>query len=1233
MRSTFLSGFCCLPLWILTAFPVLAEAPPPACPNTSQPYRFRVEGSINGGSNWNTGSVWVYGYPGSQVQLSVRTLMTILQGQTNGWTFGLRHVLPSNFLSYGGSASFTRASIYGTNTATVQNGGQPDTSELGLYTCGYTQGVVVDTNLVTTLSPTSDFVTSKACYRITMPYYTGYYDLKLTFTHDLGSPAIRSMISQNGQSFVPCQTEFHFYLYVSYSVYPTSSYCSVSGGPTSPQPCEPSGQGAGAGGVSQMSGMVFTDANSNGLKDTGETGLAGATVCLKSQSLSLHQEVLTPNSGSYTFSNLAAANDYVVTSFPPSRQLVMTFPPPDNRLGTLQGRWDGSTTGYADVWGVSLPAGDFALVGHSGANPMVEIIDVSKPCNPTLKWTWTPDPGGAGGCVAMKDVTARGSVGVFASDGAIPGGPQGCGIVLVDLSVLPARPPELSRINQSTVPPVGGVQRAHNLVHNAWVDGNLLFTADDSTPRVHIHNIANPQAPFFTGTAVAPSGGTVHDGYARGSLLFLCVLEAPNVGGGVDILNISNPSNPQNTGRRINGLPSAHSCWLTPDGRTLVVAQERPLSDPTGQYNVTLWDVSGSTNPTYVASIVSPPIPQVGNPIAWSPHNPIVAGNDLYVSWYQAGSFVFDITNPGLPCSIPASAFYSGPFLENVCGDGTYPIGHFNTFALSNREASHAYEGNWGIYPLLGPDRILASDIDNGLLVLSSAGSSYEVVISGPGESSTGLDFGFGAQAPPRFDVDSMIRVGTQHLLETCVKNASGICFRWTFTGAGCGAGDAQNFLWNLGATALCAEAIAMAPPFTDPPLEASRQQAIRAATQYLVDNSTRCRELGSTCDTGVCDSQTTDCASGACSSVCSPYAWASLPLQYFLRLRKLGRVPSGLEAAVRAKTVEIVQNLQNCFLATHQGIAGYYPPTEHAPWKTALALLALQEALSDPDAGPSIDTVKIGKGLDALTRSRVAGEIGDPPSPTSGTLGDPGAYPYIDRRSTGVDDYWRNRATITGSAARTPSCEAALAAWGHPSNLNLQQRQERVRRAVHAFLDGVQPFFIYADANTDDKVDLSDAVYLLNWLFMGTVPDPRCLDAADANHSAAINISDAIFVLDFLFRGGPEPFAPFAPLLGCETAESMSIYRDFYLAQVGNHVEERFGIAAQYWMYAHYAVALAIEQLPDGDEKDSLRVRLAGILQSIREPDGAWRDNRYPFADTKVGTAMALLSLMAQDR
>jgi hypothetical protein len=58
-------------------------------------------------------------------------------------------------------------------------------------------------------------------------------------------------------------------------------------------------------------------------------------------------------------------------------------------------------------------------------------------------------------------------------------------------------------------------------------------------------------------------------------------------------------------------------------------------------------------------------------------------------------------------------------------------------------------------------------------------------------------------------------------------------------------------------------------------------------------------------------------------------------------------------------------------------------------------------------------------------------------------------------------------------------------------------------------------------DANADGDVNMSDASFLLNWLFLGG-PRPRCRDAVDTNDDGGVDISDVIYLLKFLFLGRP---------------------------------------------------------------------------------------------------------------
>ncbi len=67
---------------------------------------------------------------------------------------------------------------------------------------------------------------------------------------------------------------------------------------------------------------------------------------------------------------------------------------------------------------------------------------------------------------------------------------------------------------------------------------------------------------------------------------------------------------------------------------------------------------------------------------------------------------------------------------------------------------------------------------------------------------------------------------------------------------------------------------------------------------------------------------------------------------------------------------------------------------------------------------------------------------------------------------------------------------------------------------------------FIRGDANADGKIDISDAIKILGYLFaLGNV---QCLDALDVNDDGNVNIADAINLLGYNFAQGAPPLPPF---------------------------------------------------------------------------------------------------------
>ncbi|MBI4602254.1 MAG: hypothetical protein HY721_09865 [Planctomycetes bacterium] len=106
------------------------------------------------------------------------------------------------------------------------------------------------------------------------------------------------------------------------------------------------------------------------------------------------------------------------------------------------------------------------------------------------------------------------------------------------------------------------------------------------------------------------------------------------------------------------------------------------------------------------------------------------------------------------------------------------------------------------------------------------------------------------------------------------------------------------------------------------------------------------------------------------------------------------------------------------------------------------------------------------------------------------------------------------------------------------PELHNLVMLGDRAVRPVLGEEGGVdiRRGFIRGDANKDDGVDISDSVWLLQYIFRGG-PIPPCKDAADANNDTRLDISDPIWLLNYLFKGGPQPSEPF-PQAGVDPSD-----------------------------------------------------------------------------------------------
>jgi hypothetical protein len=68
--------------------------------------------------------------------------------------------------------------------------------------------------------------------------------------------------------------------------------------------------------------------------------------------------------------------------------------------------------------------------------------------------------------------------------------------------------------------------------------------------------------------------------------------------------------------------------------------------------------------------------------------------------------------------------------------------------------------------------------------------------------------------------------------------------------------------------------------------------------------------------------------------------------------------------------------------------------------------------------------------------------------------------------------------------------------------------------------------FFHRGDVNDDGRMNITDAILVLTFLFAGGVK-PRCVETADVDNDTQVVTTDAIRILNFLFLAGPSPAPP----------------------------------------------------------------------------------------------------------
>ncbi|MGI8885275.1 MAG: FG-GAP-like repeat-containing protein [Pyrinomonadaceae bacterium] len=361
---------------------------------------------------------------------------------------------------------------------------------------------------------------------------------------------------------------------------------------------------------------------------------------------------------------------------------------------------------YADIFA----DGNLAVMGSFNCRGAF-IFNISNPDAPVLASWYNP-----GANQQFLEAIVIGNRGYFGS------GNSG-GVHIVDLTV-PTNPQLLGIVNSTN-------GNGHNSIHEMNVfsqNGQTFllenFNSSTGSKILKVINVTNPASPVFVRDINPTEPQWVHAMHIRGNRLFTSGWGNSSARGRTEIYDISNISTQaptllgfiEDTTFTTSGN-NMHSSWSSEDGNYLYSCRETTGSNGSNPADLRVYNITNPAQPMLVnkISMVNLGINAV------SPHNPVVMGNKLYVSWYQAGTQIFDISNPTTPVKIGEYDTYAPEYApsENVKGElSDEPWDMICGLSSQQNVLPTSYNGNWAVYPFLGEDKVLLGDLSTGLYIV-----------------------------------------------------------------------------------------------------------------------------------------------------------------------------------------------------------------------------------------------------------------------------------------------------------------------------------------------------------------------------------------------------------------------------------------------------------------------------------------------------------------------------------
>jgi hypothetical protein len=363
-----------------------------------------------------------------------------------------------------------------------------------------------------------------------------------------------------------------------------------------------------------------------------------------------------------------------------------------------------SSLKYADIYA----DGNIAVMGSYNCRGAF-IFDISNPNAPVLRNWYNP-----GANQQFLEAIVVGNRGYFGSG-------NGGGVHIVDLTN-PASPVLLGIVNSTN-------GNGHNSIHEMNVftqNGQTLLLENfngTSNKTLKIINVTNPAAPVFVRDIIPTEPQWVHAVHIRGNRMFTSGWGNSTSRGRTEIYNIANITTTAPTllgfvedSTSVTAGNAMHSSWSSEDGNYLYSCRETTASNSANPADLRVYDISNPAQPVMVKKIS---MNNLGIN-AVSPHNPVVMGNKLYISWYQAGTQIFDISDPTNPVKIGEYDTYPQEYVpQDFAGDLTdEPWDIICGSSATQNLLPTSYAGNWAVFPFLGEDKVLLGDLSTGLYIV-----------------------------------------------------------------------------------------------------------------------------------------------------------------------------------------------------------------------------------------------------------------------------------------------------------------------------------------------------------------------------------------------------------------------------------------------------------------------------------------------------------------------------------